>query len=110
MFLKKWIGLPLGRFHLVTLIPAVAKHQGDQNGLLFTFGHFFISSPKFCATFFRSTIYVLNLAKNGLGYILGVFFKNAPGYPDSNSYKAASLTSTSSLQRPLQQDRGIGSV
>jgi hypothetical protein len=39
------------------------------------------SSPHFWATQSHSQGYVLILAKNGLGYILGEFFTNSSGHP-----------------------------
>jgi hypothetical protein len=69
--------------------------QGDQIGRIFAqwaivyFGQWFeiyIISANFWATFLCDTSYVLILTKNGLGYILGDFFKNSSGHPDYLAY------------------------
>jgi hypothetical protein len=48
-------------------------------GWLFTLGSFFKKTgvTKVFGQFFRGTNYVLILADNGLGYILGTFFTNS---------------------------------
>jgi hypothetical protein len=50
---------------------------GDRIGRMFSLGSFFEYykySPKFCATLPHSSGFILILANNGLGYILGDFF------------------------------------
>jgi hypothetical protein len=39
------------------------------------------SNPKFLATLFRGKSHAFNVAKSGLGYILGEFFTNISGHP-----------------------------
>jgi hypothetical protein len=42
------------------------------------------SCPNSLATFSHGKIYVQFLTRNGLGYILGVFFTNSPGHTEAN--------------------------
>jgi hypothetical protein len=66
------------------MIGRIFAHWGDW--LLYTFFDKYKSSSQFWATFVHGKGYAVILTKNGLGHILGDFFKNSSGHPDRNQH------------------------
>jgi hypothetical protein len=79
------------------------------NGPMFIFGSFLKikkSSKNNWAICFQSKSYVLIMAKNGLGYILGDFFKNSSGHHPHKKIKSSEKKVESIEKRSNQLKKG----